>query len=123
MVAEAVLELISGIIDELSRLKLRDIKLYNAGGKSILADYFFISTADTIIQLEAVRNNLIRFMRDFHINLKNNLEDWHGGWCLLDFGNYIVHIFLEERRSFFQIDRLLEGAGYELEKSIAQFIA
>ncbi len=109
------MELIEGITGELARLKLRDIKLYISGGKSILADYFFVATADSIVQLEAARNNLIRCMKDREINIKNSLEEWHGGWCLLDFGNIIVNIFLEERRSFYQLERLFEGAGYETE--------
>jgi ribosome-associated protein len=108
------MDLIEGILKELARLKLRDIKAYDPNGKSILADYFFLSTADSIIQLEAVRNNLIRYMKNNKISLKNGMEEWHGGWCLLDFGEIIIHIFLEERRSFYQIDRLMESSEYTL---------
>ncbi len=106
------MDLILEILKEMNRLKLLDIKIFNSNGNSILANYFFISTAESIIQLEAVRNNLIRQMKNNGIGLKNGMEEWHGGWCLLDFGDIIIHVFLEERRSFYQIDRLMESAGY-----------
>jgi ribosome-associated protein len=106
------MDLISGIYNELESLKLKDINIYDSGGKSILADYFIVSSSDSIVQLEAVRNNLIRYMKNFKILLRNGMEEWHGGCCLLDFGDIIIHIFLDERRSFFQIDRLMESSGY-----------
>jgi ribosome-associated protein len=111
---ESLMDLLGGIYNELESLKLTDINVYDSGGKSILADYFFVSSADSIVQLEAVRNNLIRYMKKFKTYLRNSMEEWHGGWCLLDFGDIIIHIFLEERRSFFQIDRLMESSGYAL---------
>jgi len=106
--------LLQSIKKELESLKLINIKAFDAEGKSILADYFFISTADSLVQIEAARNKLIELMDKHNIYLKNNLEEWHGGWCLLDFGNIIIHILLEERRSFYQIDRLMENAEFKL---------
>ncbi len=109
------MELLDVILKELERLKLRDIRQFHSGGKSIIADHFFVATSDSIIQMEAVRSNLVDFMKSRKIALKNNLEEWHGGWLLLDFNDIIIHIFLEERRSFFQIDRLLESSDFDLQ--------
>lgn len=110
------MKILQGLLKELESLKIRDIKLYNSEGKSILADYFILSTADSIIQLEAVRSKLLDYTRKHNIGLKNPLEEWQGGWCLLDFGNFIVNIFLEEKRSFYDLDGLLLGAGFSIEE-------
>ena len=107
---------INRILDELESLKIRDIKLYNAEGKSILADYFILGTADSAIQLEGVRTKLVDLLwKEYRASLKNPEENWHGGWCLLDFSDIVIHIFLEETRSFYHLDALMENLTYTLE--------
>lgn len=110
------MNILNGLISELETFKVRNISLYEAEGKSILADYFIVSTVDSVTQMEAARSKLMDYMWKFKIPLKNPQEDWHGGWCLLDFGNIIVHMFLEETRSFFDIDTLLKSENFNLEE-------
>ncbi len=108
--------LLKAIFSEMKKFKLRDMVLYNANGLSIIADYFFISTADSLIQMEGIRNKLIELMDENGLYLKNPLEEWHDGWCLLDFGNIIIHIFLEEVRSFYNLEGIFNGAGFKVQK-------
>ncbi len=102
------------IIAEMERLKLRDIKIYDAKGISILADNFILATADSLMQIEGVRNSLIELMDKEGFYLKNNLEEWRDGWCLMDFGDIVIHIFLEEVRTFYNLEGLFEGNGFKL---------
>ena len=110
------MDILRGLVHEIEKLKIRDIKIYDMTGKSILADFFIVSTADSIVQLESSRNKLIEYMWKHKIGLKNPLEEWHGGWSLLDFGNIIVHTFLEEMRSFYNIDGILESSNFNSEE-------
>jgi ribosomal silencing factor RsfS len=64
--------------------------------------------------MESARNNLIETMGMRSYYLHNPIEDWRGGWCLLDFGDIIIHIFLEEKRSFYNLEDLFETAGFKL---------
>jgi ribosome-associated protein len=113
------MDLLKEILSELEGLKLRDRVVYNAGGKSILADYFIVVSSDSTVQMEAARQKLIALLKGGHKKLKNPLEEWQGGWCLLDFGDIIIHIMLDEMRSFYNLDGLFQGAGYQLEKKSA----
>ncbi len=106
--------LVNLIISELERLKLRNIVAYDGKEISIIADNYIVSTADSLMQIEGVRNGLIEVMEKEGFILKNNLEEWHDGWCLMDFGDIIVHIFLEEVRSFYNIEGLFEGANFKV---------
>lgn len=109
-------KILSRLYEEMRRLKLFDIIEYESNGRSILADYFVISTAESLLQIEAARNKIIYIMEDFSLFLKNPLEEWRDGWCLLDFGNIIVHIFLEEIRRFYNLEGIYEGAGFTSKK-------
>ncbi len=103
---------------ELENLKIYDIYLYDAENKSILADYFVVSTADSLVQMEAARNKLVEMMKKHRIALKNPQEEWHGGWCLLDFGNIVANILLKELRSFYDLDNLFAQSGFTLSCTI-----
>jgi ribosome-associated protein len=106
------MKLLKGLLKVMESIKIKDIAFYDAAGKSIFADIYVVSTAESLVQIESARNKLIDYMKLNHIALKNPMEEWHGGWCLLDFSNTIVHIFLEEMRSFYDLESLFTGAGF-----------
>jgi ribosome-associated protein len=98
------------VVHDLEKLKLTDIKSYDLSRKSIIADYFVIATAESLMQLDAARNRLLETLGKLGIRLRNPLEGFDGGWLLLDFGNVIIHVFLEEMRAFYHLDAILEDA-------------
>lgn len=107
---------VDGIVKELEELKATDIKSYDMGDKSPIADYFIIASVDNMLQLEACRNRIERYMHDNKVHLRNGNEQWKGGWLLMDFNNIIVNVFLEERRRFYNPDALLETGNFDLEE-------
>lgn len=113
---EELMKFKKNIIDILKKVNIKEIYIYDARGKSILADYFIIGTAESNIQLEAARNNIIEFMGKHKIYLRNPLEPWDGGWLALDFQDIIIHIMSEELRRFYNIDNLFEAKEFIIEK-------
>jgi len=69
-------------------------------------DYFFICSADSTIQAQAISQSIREQLE------KSGISVWHlegygeGKWILLDYGDVIMHIFLEEPRSFYNLERL-----------------
>ena len=52
----------------------------------------------------------MRLKRDFGV-LPNSVEGRRqGGWILLDYVDFVVHVFLAERRAFYDIERLRKSA-------------
>ncbi len=100
--------LATDIVRELEDNKIIDVEVYDLTDRSSVADFHIVSTADNMLQLESVRNYVIDLMDKSEVALKNPLEKWEGGWALLDFGDIIVHILLSERRSFYNLDNLLD---------------
>jgi len=104
------MKIIESLLKEMEKLKLTDIKLFNLEKKSIIADYFLLGSADNSTQLEACRNKFIDAFWKKEIPLKNPQEEWEGGWLAMDFGNVIIHVFLNEMRSFYNLDDILSNA-------------
>ena len=107
------MKLIDQIKSALEDLKIRDISVYDLLGKSSLADYIVISTADSSVQIDSGRSKIEEVMWKHKIPLKNPSEEWGGGWLIMDYGDIIINIFLEEKRSFYNLDDLLRTHDYD----------
>ncbi|OHD56971.1 MAG: ribosome silencing factor [Spirochaetes bacterium GWF1_51_8] len=107
------MSIIERIKSALEELKIRDISIYDLGKKSVIADYIVVSTADSSVQLDSGRGRIEELMWKTKLPLKNPSEDWNGGWLIMDYGDIIINIFLEEKRSFYNLDGLLGSHEYE----------
>ena len=72
----------------------RDIQILKTDKVTVLADYFILCTAGNSTHGKTLGREGYR----------------SGGWTLLDFGCVVVHIFSEEMRSFYSLDRLWSDA-------------
>lgn len=104
------MSIVDRVVKTLDDLKVAEIKVYNLTQLSPIADHYIVGTAESMVQLEAARSNVEEEMWKDRLLLKNPMEDWSGGWLIMDFGNVIVNVFLEEMRTFYNLDDLL-GAG------------
>ncbi len=76
-----------------------------------LSDFFLITSATNDRQAIAVADEIeFRLKKDFGI-YPNSVEGRRqGGWILLDYVDFVVHVFLAERRAFYDIERLRKSA-------------
>ncbi len=87
-----------------------DIKLLKISDVSSLADYFIICTGTS--------NTHVRTLCDYAEEVFDRLgepmlgREGHRGntWELLDFGSVVVHVFTEEAREFYALERLWADA-------------
>jgi ribosome-associated protein len=72
-----------------------------------IADYFVICSATNERQAQAIADNVVDQLRT-EMSVKPLLIEGTvpGRWVLLDFGDFIVHIFTEEVRRFYGLERL-----------------
>ncbi|HVR40096.1 MAG TPA: ribosome silencing factor [Thermoanaerobaculia bacterium] len=72
-----------------------------------IADYFILSSAGNERQAQAIADNILGRLRD-EMHVKPLLVEGTtpGRWILLDFGDFIVHIFTEDCRRFYGLERL-----------------
>lgn len=84
----------------------KGIKVLETTDLTILADYFIICTATSTTHIKALADEVEKRMKELEEPLLHVEGYRAGGWILMDLGCVIVHIFLEEQREFYGMERL-----------------
>jgi len=76
-----------------------------------LSDFFLVTSATNDRQAIAIADEIEhRLKKEFGV-YPNSVEGRRqGGWILLDYVDFVVHVFLAERRAFYDIERLRKSA-------------
>jgi ribosome-associated protein len=76
-----------------------------------LSDFFLVTSATNDRQAIAIADEIeFRIKKEFGV-YPNSVEGRRqGGWVLLDYVDFVVHVFLAERRAFYDIERLRKSA-------------
>ena len=90
--------------------KGKDIKVLRTAGHTTLSDYFIICSGASNTQVralaDAVEEALSKAGEEPH-----HIEGHRGGqWTLLDYSAVVIHIFTEEGREFYDLERLWSDA-------------
>ena len=76
-----------------------------------LSDFFLVTSASNDRQSIAIADEIeIRLKRDFGVYANSVEGRRKGDWILLDYVDFVVHVFLAERRAFYDIERLRKSA-------------
>ncbi|MFQ3620072.1 MAG: ribosome silencing factor [Spirochaetales bacterium] len=87
--------------------KGRDTIVLYLGPKCSFTDYFIITTVTSSAHLQGLFYNLLSFLDELNVELirkKKNMDD--SGWELLDCGSFVIHLMTEEKRSFYDLEKL-----------------
>ena len=78
---------------------------------SAFTDFFLITSSANDRQSQAIADEIeLRLKRDFG-TYPNSVEGRRvGEWVLMDYVDFVVHIFLRDRRTFYDIERLRKSA-------------
>ncbi len=97
------MELLQTIIKTLEDLKVKDLAVYDFEKSSPFYDYFIIATVNER-QGNAVVNHLKKAIKSEDLR---HIEGKGGTWVLIDCNSVIVHLFSEEERNYFGLDKRL----------------
>jgi ribosome-associated protein len=87
--------------------KAFDLDVLAVGKLTSIADYFILCSASNERQASAIADNVVSQLKE-QLGVKPLLVEGTvpGRWVLLDFGDFIVHIFTEDVRRFYGLERL-----------------
>ncbi|GEL66063.1 ribosome silencing factor [Marinilactibacillus psychrotolerans] len=107
--AEQILELVVKAADD---KQAEEIIALDMKGVSLLADYFVVTHGNNERQIDAITNAIKDSVEKNDVEIRK-IEGKEGGkWILIDLGEVIVHLFNEEEREFYQLERLWTDADY-----------
>ena len=87
--------------------KAKDTILLELSDISAFADYFVICTGENPAQMRAIADAIDElFSKEFKLEPLGIEGLAHGRWVLMDYGDIIVHIFNNETRAFYELEKL-----------------
>ena len=77
---------------------------------SNFCDYFVICSAETNTQVEAIYDWVLQKSAENNIIVHHREIDEGSQWVLVDFFDVVLHIFINEKRSFYNLEHLWSDA-------------
>ena len=93
-------------IAALEEKKASEIRVIDISEVSVLADYFIIANGSNRPQMQAMSDEVSEKMEKAGAVLKQVEGYDNASWILLDFGDVIVHIFGEQDRLLYDLERI-----------------
>lgn len=99
-------EIIGKICRAASDKKAGGILTMDMRGVMFSADYFVICSAPTATQARAIADNVEEKLGEAGVTLGHKEGYSEGEWILLDYGDVVVHVFKDESRDFYALEKL-----------------
>ncbi len=99
-------QLVEKVVTLLDAKKAADIRAIDVGRQTSLGDYFVIASAGSLVQARALADEVEEKLSEMGVEPRRIEGYQTANWILLDYSDVIVHIFFEESRSFYALDKL-----------------
>lgn len=106
-------DLTKNICKAASNKKAADIITMDMRGLTFSTDYFVICSAATATQVRAIADGIEEELDTVNVHFSHK-EGYHEGeWILLDYGDVVVHIFKNDSRNYYALEKLWGDAKIE----------
>ncbi len=93
----------------LSEKKAHDIVLVNVGEQTVVCNYCVIASGTSTTQVRALGDHVEEELEKAGLVALRKEGLREGRWGVLDYGDVVVHIFNEESRLFYYLERLWDS--------------
>jgi ribosome-associated protein len=98
----------------------RDVAILDVRELIVITDYFLIASGTSDRQVRAIGQEIEKSVRDKGMRPVRREGEREGHWVLLDFVDFVAHVFLDEDRDFYDLERLWSDAprvGWQEQKA------
>jgi ribosome-associated protein len=87
-----------------------DIVVLDVSSIIVITDHFVICTAGSQRQIRTVIDSVEASLRSLGVKPMRREGETDAGWWLLDYVDVVVHVFGEEERAYYELERLWSDA-------------
>ncbi|MDO5695660.1 MAG: ribosome silencing factor [Eubacteriales bacterium] len=106
MLTNEIRETIGKVVEILADRKAEDIRVIDISEISVISDCFVIAHANNPNQLRALVETVEEKLEASGIVHHQMEGNFKSGWVLIDYGDFILHIFDRENRLFYNLERM-----------------
>jgi ribosome-associated protein len=88
----------------------RDVVVLDVRDLIVITDYFVIATGTSDRQVRTIAEEIEGAVRDRGMKPVRREGEREGRWVLLDFVDFVAHVFLDEEREYYALERLWADA-------------
>ena len=103
-------QLLEMVVKAADGRRAEDIVALKVDEISPMADYFVIMTGGSDRQVQAITNAIVEKAHEENVNIGSVEGKNPAQWVLVDLGDVVVHVFREETRQFYNLEKLWADA-------------
>jgi ribosome-associated protein len=90
--------------------KAEGLEILDLEGMTSLTSYFLICHGNSQRQVQAIADEVQRRLREVKVRPANVEGQSGSDWVLIDYLDFVVHVFTTERRTFYALEKLWSEA-------------
>lgn len=99
------------ILSLLEETKGEDVELINVSELSPFSEYYLLVTASNIRQMNAIKEAVLKKLKELDESLHHVEGREESGWILIDAHHLIVNIFTKEERERISLEEIFKRHG------------
>ncbi|WP_295728421.1 ribosome silencing factor [uncultured Limosilactobacillus sp.] len=103
-------KLLEKVIKAADGRRAEDIVALKVDQISPMADYFVLMTGGSDRQVQAIVNAIVEMAHNEHLTIGSVEGKNAAQWVLVDLGDVVVHVFRDETRHFYNLEKLWSDA-------------
>ncbi len=108
MKTEDILKILT---DTLNNKKAADIKTFDVRNLTPLYDYMLIASTSNSNHVKSLISHINDVLKQYKKDIKNIEKDDSYNWVVVDCNDFIIHIFLESTRKFYNLENIWADAN------------
>jgi len=99
------IDIAKNVVKALDEKKAQDIEVIKVSDVTILADYFVIASANNATLVKALADETEHALEQKGVR-PSHIEGRATQWILIDYASVVVHVFYQQTREFYSLERL-----------------
>lgn len=86
--------------------KANDVVILDVANQTVVTDFFVICSGNSRPQVQAIVENVEEKLNEAGVQPQHIEGYERAQWVLLDYGSFVVHVFMQREREFYNLERL-----------------